>query len=417
MSESNSASTRRSYLLLGLGTAGYACFLFVWFSVAAFLTPLTNELGLSNTAAGILNGAVPLMYIPFALLSGLVIDRVGSRRAIGVGLLVVGLAHVGRGLASSFSTMLALTLLLGVSGTGITFGLPKLVSDLFPPERSGTMSAVYLVGLYAGTAAAFGLGRPLLGPALGGWRPLFVWSGLVTAAVALCWLLVAVVFDESISLVGASEARTDGHGDQSFDLASLLADVRQVSTHRDLLLLVVIGTMYLFATHGLQGWLTVILQRRGLSATLAASTTSGLIVAQLVGTVTLPWVSDYTGRRRAVIVVCGVLMAAGTFGLLADRLDFVAVVAAVGSVGVGIGGLATLVRSLPLEMDGIGAELAGAAVGLVFMFGEIGGFVGPFVIGFLEDLTGSYTPGLVLVGIAGLLVVAAAVPLRTTDSA
>jgi sugar phosphate permease len=415
---------RRAYSLLALASLGYGCYLFAWFSIAAFLNPLSAELGLSNTAAGLLAGAVPLTYVPFALPSGLVIDRIGSRRAIGLGLVVAGLAHAGRGLVATFPAMFLLSLLLGVAGTGLTFGLPKLVSDLFPPERSGTMSSVYLVGLYAGTATAFGPGRGVLGPAVGGWRNLFLWSGLATLLVGAGWLAWTARLEGSSlhrnaggaeSSERAGSAERDGDGNE-FALGSLSEDVRRVLTHRNLLLLVVVGTMYLFVIHGLQGWLTVVLESRGLAPALAGTVTSGLIVAQLAGTLVLPPLSDYLRDRRGVLVLCGLCIAAGTGTLVALSAAGVTVVAlAVGTVGVGIGGLATLVRSLPIEMDGIGQELAGTAVGLVFTVGELGGFAGPLVIGVLEDLTGSFVPGLTLTALAGLVVVAAALPLDELD--
>ncbi|MDX1748325.1 MAG: MFS transporter, partial [Halobacteriales archaeon] len=163
MSDTTPTVTIRSYVLLALGSLGYFGFLFVWFVLPAFLSPVIQELGISNTKAGLLTGAIPLIYIPLSLTSGLVVDRIGSRRAIGIGLILLGIAGGIRGMAPGFPSMLALTLLVGVGGTGITFGLPKLVSDLFPPERSGTMSSVYLIGSYLGTAAAFGFGRPYLG--------------------------------------------------------------------------------------------------------------------------------------------------------------------------------------------------------------------------------------------------------------
>jgi cyanate permease len=178
---------------------------------------------------------------------------------------------------------------------------------------------------------------------------------------------------------------------------------------------VIIGTMYLFVTHGLQGWLTVVMEDRGLAPARAATVTSGLIVAQLAGTITLPPLSDYLGNRRGVIAAAGALMTVGTAGILVSGGRLAVVTASVGIVGVGIGGLATFVRSLPLEMEGIGSELAGTAVGLVFMVGEVGGFAGPFVIGFLEDVTGSFAAGLTLAALAGVVVVAATVPLCGVD--
>jgi cyanate permease len=75
--------------------------------------------------------------------------------------------------------------------------------------------------------------------------------------------------------------------------------------------------------------------------------------------------------------------------------------------GVGIGGLAPLMRSIPIELDGIGPQLTGVATGLVFTVGEVGGFAGPFLIGSLRDATGSFLPGFALLAAGGLVVVAA----------
>lgn len=55
---------------------------------------------------------------------------------------------------------------------------------------------------------------------------------------------------------------------------------------------------------------------------------------------------------------------------------------------------------MPPELDGVGPALTGTAVGLVFAVGEVGGFAGPFLVGVLYDLTGSYVPGLAVVCVA-----------------
>jgi len=156
---------------------GYACLTFVWFSVAAFLPVLTTDLGLSGTDAGLLTGIIPLVYVPFSLASGLAIDRIGAPRAIAAGLLLFGLAQLARGFAPGFPTLLALTGLVGIGGTAITFGLPKLVAERFTPTRSGTLSSVYLLGSYLGIPAAFGLGRAILGPCSGAGGRSFAGAG------------------------------------------------------------------------------------------------------------------------------------------------------------------------------------------------------------------------------------------------
>lgn len=119
--------------------------------------------------------------------------------------------------------------------------------------------------------------------------------------------------------------------------------------------------MYLLVIHGMQGWLPTVLEARGLA-----------IVAGGVGPLT----------------------AAGVV-----------------ATGVGVGGLAPLVRAIPAELEGIGARLTGAAVGFVFAVGELGGFLGPVLVGTLFD-TGSYASGLLTLASGGVVVVLVGVAMR-----
>ncbi|WP_254545209.1 MFS transporter [Halomarina pelagica] len=392
----------RSYLMVALGGLGYCCLTFVWFSLPAFLTPVSGALGLSSTEAGLLVGAIPLTYVPLSLASGLVVDRIGPWRAIGGGTVLFGLAQTLRGFAQGFPSMLALTVLLGVGATAITFGLPKLVSELFPADRVGTLSTVYLLGSYVGTAAAYGLGRPVLGPALGGWRPLFVASGVGVLAFALCWALVSWTFS------------APRYGDDA-PPASVRRDLGRVFGHRELRLLVVVGAVYLFVVHGLQGWLPAVLESRGIGPGLAAAIASWFVVARVAGTLTVPPLSDALGRRRAPIVGCGALAAVGVGGLLAADERVVIAALGVAACGLGVGGVAPLIRALPTEMEGIGPRLTATAVGLVFAVGEVGGFLGPVLVGALRDLTGGFGPGVAaLAGAGAVLALAGA---RLSDPA
>jgi cyanate permease len=393
--------------LLTLGGLGYGALLFVWFSLPAYLNPIIEALGLTGTQAGVLAGAIPLTYIPIGLASGLLIDRFGARVGIGVGIALVGLGQLGRAFMESFPTMLACTLLMGVGATGITFGMPKLASELYPADRVGRAASVYLVGSYAGSASVFAFGRSVLGPALGGWRPLFVASGLGTLVVAAVWAAAAWYVP-----AGRHETADDG----DFSLASLTADLRAVLGHRDLRLLVVLGTMYLLVLHGVQGWLVTVLETRGLDPGLAGTVTSLLVVGQVAGVLVVPVVAERLDRTRGALAVCGSLACAGVLGLLAEPGIVLLLVAPVMLIGFGMGGLSPLIRAIPVELDGIGPELTGTAVGIVFAVGEIGGFLGPVIIGTLRDATGTFTPGLLLCAVATLVAAGAGVAMSSLDA-
>jgi cyanate permease len=389
--------SRESYALLALASLGYSLFTFSWFSLAAYLVPIIEELGLSSTQAGVVTGAVQLSYIPLSLVSGLAIDRLGSRRSLGAGLFVIGVSHVLRGLADGFTAVLLPTLLLGVGGTAVTFGLPKLVSELFPADRSGTMSSVYIVGATLGSATTFALARPVVGPLAGGWRPFFVYTGVAVVGYAALWTVV------SWSLWGRVEHFSTQSDDQSFSLSSMRRDLLRVVTHTGLLLLVVVGTVRLFITHGLSNWLPTILEARGVTPALAGTLTSLFVLVRILGIVGVPALSDWFGTRRIPIVGCGLAGAAGMTGLLVANSLPVVLVSLVFVGTFAIGGLSPLVRAIPIELDGIGPRLTAVANGLIFTVGEVGGFGGPFLIGLLRDVTGSFRPALGALAVASLL--------------
>jgi cyanate permease len=400
---------RLRYGLLGLGTLAYTSLMLVWFSVAAYLAEIVTELGLTSTQAGLLTGAVPLTYVPVALFSGVVTDRIGPYRAIGIGLVLFGAAQVGRASAESFGVLLALTVVVGIGGTTITFGLPKLVAELFPTDASGTPSSIYMLGSFAGTAAAFSLGRGVVGPMLGGWRPLFWAIGVgVLAYAALWWLVVYVTPLSALRIPDDPAEDPDASADGGVrGVTGLKRDVGRVFRTPAMRWLVVVGVVYLMIVHGLQNWLATVLQARGVTATLAASITSAFVVAEAAGTLTMPAVSDRFGRRGGVIAVCGAACALGTATLLVPGVPFVLPVIGALVVGVGVGGISPLVRMVPPELEGVGPALTGTAVGLVFAVGELGGFLGPFLVGALFDVTGSYAPGLAVIGLGCLAAVVA----------
>jgi cyanate permease len=385
-------------VLLSLGGIGYGALMFVWFSLPAYLSPVIEALGLNGTQAGILAGAVPLMYIPLGLFSGIIIDRVGARLGIGAGIALAGVGQFGRAGTGEFPTMLVFTLLIGAGATGLTFGLPKLAAELYPSSFVGRAASVYLILSYAGTASTFALGRSVLGPALGGWRPLFFVSGAVTIAIAAVWMLVSWYVPP-----GGHETDDDG----AFSIGSVTEDVRAVFANRNLRLLVLLGTMYLFITHGLQGWLVTLFEARGLDPGLAGGVTAVLTAGQVVGVLAIPPLAERFDRTKTTLVGCGVLAAIGIGGLLFQPTVALLLIVPVAIIGLGMGGLAPLIRSIPVELDGIGPALTATAVGLVFAVGEIGGFLSPVLIGALRDLTGSFLPGLLLCA-AGAVVAAGA---------
>ena len=158
--------------------------------------------------------------------------------------------------------------------------------------------------------------------------------------------------------------------------------------------------------HAVQGWLPTVFESRGLTPDRAGQTTSGFLASFAVDVLTVPVIANRYAARRADLITCGSLIFLGVVGMIVGGIRLL-MVAGVIVTEVGVGRLSPLVRAIPPDLDGVGARLTGTAMGFIFAVGEIGGFLGPVLIGTFHERTGSFLPGLGLLATAGLVVVLA----------
>src|SRR5947209_7579825 len=136
----------------------------VWVDTMLFaaLTPLlphfAKSLHLSKTGAGVLVGAYAAGALVGGLPGGAAAARLGARRAVLVGLTLLGLASLGFAFADSFGALAAARFLQGCAGAFTWAGAFAWLLAAAPRERRGE-----LIGTAMG-AAVFGA---LFGPAVG----------------------------------------------------------------------------------------------------------------------------------------------------------------------------------------------------------------------------------------------------------
>jgi MFS family permease len=147
----------------------------VFFSAIAPLLPdYVSDLGLSKAQAGVLSAAYAAGTLLASLPAGLLAARVGPRRTVICGLLLLGCASVVFGFAEHFLLLDAARLTQGAAGALIWSGALTWLVTESPAEHRGSV-----IGTALGTAVA----GALLGPAL----------GAVAAAVGTEWVFSAVL--------------------------------------------------------------------------------------------------------------------------------------------------------------------------------------------------------------------------------
>jgi MFS family permease len=124
-----------------------------------------------------------------------------------------------------------------------------------------------------------------------------------------------------------------------------------------------------------------------------------------------PWLSDKLGRRRPILVAGGAVagLALGAMALAPAALTIpLLVVAALGG-----GCVAPLLFALPAELEGVGPARLGAALGLLTLVGQIGGFLLPTITGSAAG-SGGLPAAIGVLAVAHLLLLVPALGLRET---
>lgn len=172
-------------LLLVLWLAG-ADLRVTMLAVPPVLPLIHHDLRLSEKAIGLLSG-LPVLLLGLAAIPGsLLIARIGARRAVIAGLVVVAAVGAARGIGPSRPMLFGMTLVMGAGIAVIQPALPTLVAEWFA-AIPGFATAVYANGLLIGEAVPTALTIPFILPLVGKSWPasLAVWSLPLVATAAL----------------------------------------------------------------------------------------------------------------------------------------------------------------------------------------------------------------------------------------
>lgn len=385
--------------MLGLAWLLYFGFAVTAVSLVPIITPVRTDLGLSYSQVGIILGTWQLVYIGAALPVGSLIDRYGAKPCLFVGMLLIATSAATRGLATDFWTLVLAVALLGLGGPVISIGLPKLIAQWFTDHHRATASGIYVTGSQVGNVAVLSLTNIVVLPLVGhDWRHAMFAFGALGLTIAVAWLILGR---------DASSTEQTESGD-----VGILAGIRQVVRVPGIWPVMIIGMSGFIASHGFRNWLPQILESKGADADAAGVLAGTAAVAGIAGSIIIMRLVQRVTRRtmaQILLTVAGVTLAMIPF------LDGPVLVAVLIVESFAAAALMPLMMNTLMEMPQVGPALMGAAGGLYFSIGEIGGFLGPALIGLLADLTGDFAVGVLLVAGIMLVMVIPARRLQTGD--
>ena len=260
-----------------------------------------------------------------------------------------------------------------LAGVGIAIGgtlLPGLVKELFPPERAGLVTGLYMLAMMGGAGASSALSVPLEGW-LGSWQAaLGSWSLLAVVGV-LAWVPVLT-----------------GHARHRAANPTAVAPVRLPWRHVTAWLVAAYLAVQSVEFYSTLAWLAPSYTARGWDPTHAGYLLSVFTAAQLVSGLLAPALTDKIVDRRVL------LLSASVLGLLGQAGLWLAPTAApwVWATVLGFGQGASFALGLVLMVDYAGTPAASARLaGMAFFFSYTIASFGPASMGAVRDLSGSFT--------------------------
>jgi cyanate permease len=386
--------------MLALGWTIYFSFGMGVASLVPLVSIIKADLDLSYTQMGMLLGAWQLVFMAAAAPGGWAIDRFGPKRVLTIGALIIAIAISLRGFADSFAFLLFTVAFFGLGGPITAVGLAKLVADWFTGQSRGLASGIYITGAAAGIAMVLALTHPLFLPIAGGWREAHLIYGAIAFAIAIVWLVFGRDNPDSTF---DRKARK-----KSKEKGSFMSVVVQPAVW----MVVAVGFAGFLANHGVRNWLPEILEQAGMSREAAGLLGALPAITGIIGSiVVLRLATRGTNARRIAILSLLVVTALAVLAIMTTTGPLL--VLAIMVEGFCAGAFAPLMLNTLMEMPGVGARNTGAAAGLYFSVGELGGTLGPLIMGVAADVTGSFVAGMVLVASIVAVMIVPALRIRT----
>ncbi|MFG1791823.1 CynX/NimT family MFS transporter [Nocardia sp. NPDC049149] len=352
----------------------------------AAVSPLVDrirlDLGLSSTGVALLTTVPTLAMGLCAPVAAAIGRRFGLQRGVLIGLVVVAIATAARGFGTATWLQLSCAAVVGAGIAVAQTLLPAVVKSRFA-ERAGLVTGIYTAGLGLGGAVAAGSSAPLA-DALDSWPgALASWAVLAVAGILLWSAARSALRLDDVS--GPQGPATKG------------LPLRSVTAWRITVLAALNSALYYCEL----AWVAPLLHdAAGYREAYAGFLLTAMISIQVVAMLAVPALLGEHRDKRVGLALTTVLTAVGFLGLALSpaTATWLWIVA----LGIGHGGLFTLVLTVPVSMSRDVAE-AGRYSAMAFFVGYAAAAVAPVLVGALRDETGDFRLAFGLLGGATVL--------------
>lgn len=352
----------------------------------ALLPFVREEFALNRTQVGYYSTFIFVSSATLAIFTGSVVDKVGPKKGVLIGIGCIGATAFLFGLAPSYAILLLLALFAGLGHSIITPSMNKGLTLAAPPEKyaisMGIMQSGFGLGGILGTSFI-----PMLGE-LYGWQTAIQFAAFFAI---LMGLIIFKLYQEQQSFTNT----LDSYKYQDIARRSFKESLFSLFMNKPLLRVCFFGLVLGASSNAALAHFAVFLSEDlQMSRAIAGFGLSIYLVGGIAGKIAWGWASDrvFRGNRRVALFAIATTIGAIylIFGFFINTPQLSPVVIFVFSFILGCSADGWQGVHLAAVGDAAGKGVAGIATGLSLLFLRIGLLIAPPVIGYIADLQGNY---------------------------
>jgi MFS family permease len=381
---------RYRFVIQILVTLVRICVGLVWAAAGPLLPYLMDEFSISRGSAGWYASAAPIAVVALALPIGIIGSKYSLKKTFALGAFLQA-AGILIPLCSTYELVI-LTRVLFALGTAITVPLATaILSEWFSPRELPLVNGVTISFVSLGNAVAYTATIPIA--TILSWRYSIFIYGAFAFTCALAWLIFGREQKNKKPLVQPLGKEVLSQSGMS---------IKQAITQRSTIILA-LGVMGAWCLgNAIGSWLPtyyheVFSMPLAKASALTALATIFGVIASIVGGM----LSMRIGKRRPFLMISGICM--GTFAMIGILFNVPAVIfVSVACFGL-FGNLHNAsIYTIPLELPNVNPRTGAIVFSFMLAAGNLGNFMGPLIVGYGRDLSGSYLPGFIICAVLSL---------------
>lgn len=375
---------------------------------------MLNDLGFSDMVYAIGAGIFFIGYFIFEVPSNVILHRVGARVWISRIMVTWGLLSAAMMFVTTPTSFYVLRFLLGVAEAGFFPGIILYLTYWYPSHRRGHITSMFMTGIPLSGV----IGGPLSGAIMSwfdgyhgwaGWQWMFLLEGLPAVALGV---VVFLFLDDRIS-----RATWLNEEERALLEKNIASEASEKEEEESILKVLSSGRVWLMAMiyfgfvmgiYGVSFWLPTIIKAMGIADPLEVGMMSAIPYGVATVAMLLVGRSADRHRERRWHVAIPALM--GAVGLVLSVIWADNTLLAMAALTLATSGiLCTLPMFWSLPTAFLAGTGAAAGIAMINSLGNLSGFISPYAVAWLKELTSSTNAGMFL--LSGVLVVSAVLTL------